>query len=187
MTPFKIIKKLKKAQGILEMEEKHLYTSEEKLKWWGYGEWVEEPDEVLFEHEGIKCKIIRICLCDGPGTLPDGTYLMFGGYLCGYIFVPKDNPNFGILYEDIEMDVHCGLSYSRMQDDGYWIGFDCAHSGDLVPSNVVLKKLFHVDYLIPEGFENHHLFNPTYKNMNFCIQECKSMAEQIRKAEAKHE
>lgn len=35
---------------ITEENSKHLLTSDEKIKYWGYGEWVEEPDEVFFTH-----------------------------------------------------------------------------------------------------------------------------------------
>ncbi len=33
-------------------KEEHFWTSEEKLKHCGYGEWVEEPDIVAFEYHG---------------------------------------------------------------------------------------------------------------------------------------
>lgn len=36
------------------MKQVHFHSSDQKIKWFGYGEWAEEPDEVTFEHLGIK-------------------------------------------------------------------------------------------------------------------------------------
>jgi hypothetical protein len=46
-------------EKLLEIKKTHKFTSEEKLSWLGYGEWVEEPDLVEFEHCGLKCEIIK--------------------------------------------------------------------------------------------------------------------------------
>lgn len=64
------------------MKSKHILTSDEKLKHWGYGEWVEEPDLVEFEHENFKCAIKRM-------VAPEMNGFLFGGYLCGYICLPR--------------------------------------------------------------------------------------------------
>jgi hypothetical protein len=161
------------------MEQKHIYTSDEKIKWWGYGEWVEEPDEVLFEHNGIKCRIVRIAIPDG--IKPDGPFHIFGGYLCGYASIPKDHPFFGKNYYDIEIDVHGGLTYSEFKDNEYWIGFDCAHSCDFNPSMQALRKShdFEDKFPLPEEFKHIPIFNPSYRTIEYCIEECKSMADQI--------
>lgn len=163
------------------MDENHLYTSEEKLKWWGYGEWVEESDEVDFDHEGIKCKVFRVVAPDGP-IREDGTQHIFGGHLCGYISIPTDHPYFSKDYNDIEIDVHGGLTYGENINDEYWIGFDCAHSFDFIPSLEKFKYShpFNDIFPNPEEFKDYAIFIPTYKNVNFCIEECKSMAEQLK-------
>ena len=54
------------------MKSKHILTSDEKLKHWGYGEWVEEPDLVEFEHENFKCAIKRM-------VAPEMNGFLFGG------------------------------------------------------------------------------------------------------------
>lgn len=165
-------------------KQKHHYTYDEKLKWWGYGEWVEEPDEVDFIHDDIKCKIIRVVRPKGP-IRDDGTFFMFGGHLCGYVIINKDHPFFGKYSEEIEnIDVHRGVTFSGNRFDGdneWWIGFDCAHSIDYQPSIELLKQSYRYLFPIPEKFKEYSIFNPTYKNINFCIEECKSMAEQIKK------
>lgn len=60
------------------------------------------------------------------------------GYRCGYVKVCPGHPWHGKDYGDIEADVHGGLTFAEAdkpcgkggEDDGYWIGFDCWHSGD---------------------------------------------------------
>ncbi len=38
---------------------KHIYTSEQKIKWFGYGEWVEEVDELVFLYKEFECTVVR--------------------------------------------------------------------------------------------------------------------------------
>lgn len=129
-----------------------------KLEAWGEGEWIDEPDFVEFEHEGIKCKIIRRAL--------------FGNYLCGYVRVPETFEG------DIdELEVHGGITYNNECENEHWIGFDCAHANDLLPSIEMMKK---EDESYRKYFEDcAKNFNPVYRNMEFVIKETKSLAEQL--------
>lgn len=164
------------------MQENHLLTSDEKLKYWGYGEWVEEPDEVYFIHDGIECRIHRMFAKECSAHL-------FGGHLCGYISIPNDNSCYEKHYDDIEIEVHGGLTYAELENDGkYWVGFDCAHSMDYVPSTEYLYKTDPQMIKIKKrnqelkehlGLHGSPIFNNSYKNIQFCINECKSMAEQL--------
>lgn len=58
------------------------------------------------------------------------------GYANGYIGVPAGHPWFGKHYDDIDVDVHGGLTYSgdhcpRCEPDGHWwFGFDTLHYQD---------------------------------------------------------
>jgi len=58
------------------------------------------------------------------------------GYGCGYVGVPTEHPWYGKDYDQIDADVHGGLTWSADYvggdpKDGYWwIGFDTAHSED---------------------------------------------------------
>ena len=51
------------------------------------------------------------------------------GGINGYATVPAGHPWTGKNYDDIDVDIHGGLTFGR---DG-WIGFDTAHLGDIWP------------------------------------------------------
>lgn len=173
--------------NIMQENETHLYTSDEKLKWWGYGEWVEEPDEVHFDYLGYTCKVLRIAFKE-PYTEQE---YIFGGHLCGYVQIPSDHPYHHKVYEDMEIDCHGGLTFGK-ESDAHWIGFDCAHMGDYTPSLGYFRKIspkmksWRETFPITEGFEEFSLFNPTYKNISYCIDECKNIVEQLIKLNQNH-
>ena len=93
--------------------------------------WEDEPDhaEWIQEPSGYKCRIRRN---EGTGTL------------CGYVGIPKEHRFWGVSYEEsdgelneIEVDVHGGLTYSAQGDDGWWyFGFDTSHAEDFAPKMV---------------------------------------------------
>jgi hypothetical protein len=162
---------------------KEVYDRPFKLKFFGNGEWIYEPDLVEFEYEELLCIVVRVVKRE-PFNKEE---VYFGGHLCGYIFLPEDHPLYGKETEDIEIDSYQGITYTQKTREGWMIGFDCAHSGDLIPSmehmrnpNPEIKKMREI-YTDPEGYEKCPLFNPTYKNMDFCIKECKSLAKQAAK------
>ena len=147
-----------------------MYTGE-KLALYGPGEWIDEPDEMDFEYMGYSCKIKRNMM----------------GSLCGYVKVPKDHPFFGKSYDDIPIEVHGGLTYAENLDDGYWIGFDCGHSGDLSPYSNKQRELNPFFKELHEDLQKTlKEFNPncawieTYKNIEYVIVECQKMVEQLR-------
>ncbi len=100
---------------------------------WTDGPWTSEPDRVEWRTNGLPCLIVRA----------DTT-----GALCGYVAVPKGHPFHGVGYDDVpDVSVHGGLTYSDAcgghvchvpqpgePDDVWWLGFDCAHSGDMSPA-----------------------------------------------------
>lgn len=59
---------------------------------------------------------------------------------CGYVEIPADHPVHGMDYDqveefyDYELPAHGGLTFASEVENAYWIGFDCAHSGDICPS-----------------------------------------------------
>ena len=80
-----------------------------------------------FVYRGFNCKIIRVN--------PE-----FSGHLCGYIEIPESHELHNMGYDEIEekynyeLPAHGGLTFSGiLKSGGYWIGFDCDHSGDLSP------------------------------------------------------
>ncbi len=161
------------------MKETNLISRELKLEHWGEGEWMNEPDLIEFEHEGFKCSVARMTGFEGnPGDLH-----LFGGYLCGYVILPEGHPWFGLDWDDHETmnpDVHAGLTYHAACDNGWEIGFDCAHSMDITPS---MEKYFERSKEIGDlkkRFPNSPIWHKSYKNTSFCIAEVKSLAEQAK-------
>jgi hypothetical protein len=128
--------------------------------------WKTEPNHVDFTYKGYPCIIHRV---DHHGAL------------CGYVGVPKGHPYFGLHYNDInDVDVHGGLSYSAEcfgdichknadgsePDERWWLGFDCAHSFDLIPE---MSKLF--------GLEC------TYRDIPYVTKELESLVDQLQAVE----
>lgn len=143
---------------------------EEKRNRFGEGEWLSEPDFIKFEYLSLKCVIKRHELL---------------GHLCGYCEVPCFHQWFGRKMEDLDCNVHGGVTYYGNLghigiDGGVYIGFDCMHSFDICPRILDLATKEAVDlfkrYTIPRPFF------PTYKNISFCIVECMGLADQINVA-----
>jgi hypothetical protein len=83
--------------------------------------------------------------------------------LCGYVVLTSDNKLYGLdydhLYSQIDTHVHGGLTYSDEGENGWVIGFDCAHAGDLCPA-------------FPH-------YDGVYRTKEFVISECIKLAESI--------
>jgi hypothetical protein len=163
------------------MEQHHHWTSEEKLKFCGYGEWVEEVDSLILEYLGYEAAIIRVFKREYYAD-PEA---YFGGHLCGYVRIPNTHPYFRNV--KINLDCHDGITFNEIHEE-HWIGFDCAHLGDYVPTLEFLRKTMpelieiRKRLPIPEGMEDHPIYNPVYRNVNYCIDECKKIIEQLIKA-----
>ena len=155
------------------------FDREFKLKHLGYGDWLDEPDCMVFEYLGIRCLITRVYKRE-----PDAKEeIWFGGHLCGYIFLLKEHPLWGKKMGDIDLSCHGGVTCAETTTVGHMIGFDCAHSMDLIPSSVQLRKRWPIPdvFPIPENMKNNPLFNPIYRNMSYCVKECKSLVRQALK------
>jgi hypothetical protein len=139
----------------------------DKADWPTNGPWDSEPDKAHWvdESTGLDCLIHR-----GPH-----------GALCGYVGVPETHALFGSDYEVADVSVHGGLTFAdRCHGDEngrgichphdtaanktvWWLGFDCAHSGDFSPAY---------------QRENFHQYS-TYKSFDYVKQEVESLAEQL--------
>lgn len=96
------------------------------------------------------------------------------GFRCGYIKIPETHPWYQKGYDDIDASVHGGLTYSEMEDDGHWIGFDCAHCDDAPDPNLpALNNL--ASEIWTEG---------TVRSQEYVEAECKSLCEQACAASA---
>ncbi|MGG4105267.1 hypothetical protein AAXB25_15220 [Paenibacillus lautus] len=121
------------------------------------GAWLNEPSELYFTHNGLKCAIFRV---------------MQLGHLCGYVGVN----DLGEGFEEDEIHVHGGVTFFErtenlsgkfteyFTDCEYVIGFDCAHWNDVVP----------FAFLFSSGEE-------TYKDIEYVTDETKRLAEQMPK------
>ena len=147
-------------------------SSDEKLLKWGHGEWVEELDYKQWQYKGIECEIFRNKM----------------GSLCGYIHVPKGHPWHGKDYDDIETDVHGGLTYAyELKDGEFIIGFDCSHLDDFTPSlegRRALETLNNSYAQLEEEFGDTDSMikaygRQTYKNISFVKAECESLVDQM--------
>lgn len=62
----------------------------------------------------------------------------WSGHLNGYVKIPKTHPAYFKDYDELDIECHGGLSFSgfltdRKGERKWYIGFDCAHAGDLTP------------------------------------------------------
>jgi hypothetical protein len=143
----------------MEYHEKHLYDTREKLDKFGYGEWIEEPDHVTFEHLGYDCEICRSRT----------------GVLCGYIVLPEGHPWIDQDYREIATNVHGGLTFAQHRRNGYTVGFECCHYKDKVPG---LQKVKIAELLELNIVKSHGV----YRNLDYCITQCKLLVEEAIKA-----
>lgn len=102
--------------------------------------------EKEFEYNGFNCRIVGMSM----------------GHRCGYVEIPESHKLHGIDYNELEFDVHGGLTYSGYRDDKYLIGFDCAHYGDgrdhelmKTLANDYYEKLKELDLVGGYGGEEH--------------------------------
>jgi len=51
----------------------------------------------------------------------------------GYIVLPQFHRYDGIDYNNIPVEVHGGLTYSKRENENWVIGFDTCHVGDYIP------------------------------------------------------
>lgn len=101
---------------------------------------------------------------------------------CGYVGVGSDHPAFKADYNSYVLDdvrVHGGLTYSDGHDaypvetttPTWWLGFDCAHLGDVSYSGV------------PEIDDNPNYgcdgVPAVFRSLEYCVRECEYLARQL--------
>ena len=153
---------------------------------WEPGPWDGEPDKVNWTTEaGLPGMIVR----NGAGAL------------CGYVAVTKGHPWFGVKYgyqdgcPDSMVQVHGGLTYSEKcagaichvpkdgeEDDVWWFGFDCNHSGDLAPGRGVNPMRMLYGLFGSDDFSSR--YDGEYRTVDYVRGEVESLAKQIAKAAA---
>ena len=159
------------------------WTTDDKSTW-GDGPWQVEPDKMVWVDlaTDLDCMIHRNRV----------------GSLCGYVGVGPDHPWHGKHYDDIDADVHGGLTYSNKcqetatEDDGichvpepgrehdiWWVGFDCAHGQDYCPEMEAGVKAMGMPTITDEL---HGWWKPTYKTVAYVEDQIRSLAQQARAA-----
>lgn len=154
------------------------WTTVDKSEW-GDGPWQIEPDKVVWVDAAtdLDCMAHR-----SPSS----------GAWCGYVGVPNDHPAHGKSYDEVEVDVHGGLTYGNTCDDEateenglchvplpgrphdvFWLGFDCAHSMDLAPAMESRYK---------EMGMSSPMMGTTYRTLVYVMLEVASLAHQLKEA-----
>lgn len=133
------------------------------------GPWDNEPDKAQWKDKetGLDCLIVRNHM----------------GALCGYVGVPPGHPAHGRRYSEVLVDCHGGLTFTGSCEPGiddtvgichlaepgapepWWLGFDCAHAGDLIPSMQAYLSM-------SDG---------TYRDIEYVAEECRQLAAQLVK------
>jgi len=128
--------------------------------------------ESIFTYKGYKCCVLFMPL----------------GHRCGYVLVPHYHICCGQNYKDIPIKCHGDLIYSshRLMDTeyyGWWIGFDCGHRGDMPDRESQTRYFGEVKQNPFFNMLNFMLGDygefGTVKNLDFCVQECKNIVEQL--------
>jgi hypothetical protein len=100
---------------------------------WPDGPWMQEPDRLQWRTSaGLPGLVVR----------------NWKGVWCGYAAVTHEHLCYGRHYDEPDISVHGGLTYSDRcmeegpvchipepgeSDDVWWLGFDCGHGYDFVP------------------------------------------------------
>lgn len=127
---------------------------------------VKRPQDVVAkgEHEGFEWNIVHNTM----------------GYLCGYVKVGKDHPWYGKGYDFPDVTCHGGLTFADYDkpcdapgpDDGYWVGFDCAHAGDAPQEKYITGE--HRTTRIESMLHN----SGVVRDEDYVRAECQSICEQ---------
>lgn len=123
------------------IESETFLAIETRAQWCQYeGPWRNEPDRMSGHDDdtGLPWILLRHSA---------------SGHWCGYVGVPPGHPWHGRDYDSVYAEVHGGLTFAGPcqpeekgehrvchtpqpgeSDDVWWLGFDCAHLGDLAPA-----------------------------------------------------
>lgn len=151
---------------------------------WGEGPWNNEEDHYVWVDEAtdLDCMIHR-----GPS-----------GALCGYVGVGPDHPAWGEPYQDVDVEVHGGLTYANPCQEGgeichvpapgrehdiWWFGFDCCHFLDFGPR--MEKDMEDLSArMVAEGRAPLYLGPPVwpkvYRDVDYVRAEVASLAAQLK-------
>lgn len=142
---------------------------------WGSGPWDDEPDRIEWYDDAtdLHCLMKR-----SPAS----------GAWCGYVGVPPGHPWHGKGYDEVSVAVHGWLTYGEPYspvtglwhvpgpEDVWWLGFDCAHTGDYSPAFAALLHNPFADRDFPE-------YGERYRDVSYVRGEVTALAWQVRGAQ----
>jgi len=78
------------------------------------------------------------------------------GWGNGYVDMPRSHPMYGKHYDEINVDVHGGLTYAE-EVEGMWrVGFDTAHLGDCLDNWPKRAVLYEAERLMKQLEKMYH-------------------------------
>lgn len=139
---------------------------------WGPGPWEQEPDREEFQVLGYRCLLLRNA----------------SGSWCGYVALDHpQHPAFGKHYDDVNVSVHGGLTFSGKAIPGAiefapdpvfhpapWVlGFDTAHYGDFSPAidSAGARKAL--------GLGSERAYYGTYRDVSYVKDELRRLVDQL--------
>lgn len=131
--------------------------------------------EARFDYKGYPCVVL----------------FMMHGYRCGYVGLPHGHRYYKERYDNIPVNCHGGLTYSRStlhgqeDDNRWWIGFDCGHCNDGYDVEKI-EEYYADDKFVMTLMEMNRMTG-VYKIYNiyeartleYCIEQCKSIVDQL--------
>lgn len=103
------------------------------------------------------------------------------GTRCGYVKVEPGHPWHGKGYDGVEADVHGGLTFAEADvdcgkgdDNGWWLGFDCAHSCDAADPELPMRERATILSMFSRG---------KIRTQEYVEAECRSLCEQALRAQ----
>jgi hypothetical protein len=133
---------------------------------------IDRPDDVLAkgEHLGLQWVVVNNGM----------------GYRCGYVRVPLGHPWHGKSHNDLNVEVHGGLTFAEADvpcdapgaDTDWWLGFDCAHAFD-APDPELRPSLSSLNFLYRGGCRADGGNNCyAVRTQAYAENECRSLCQQ---------
>ena len=146
-------------------------------------------------------RVERELVMDKPIIEHKGTYkgytfvVLFQplGFRTGYVLVPQFHKYFEVDYCNINIKCHGGLTYGShyfLEEEypGWWIGYDCAHGDD--KNDVEAQEKYFGSIKQDSFFDMLNIMTGNYdrgygtvKTLDFCIEQCKNIIDQLREVE----
>lgn len=130
-----------------------------------YKEWEIEPNQMTFNHNGLKCQLLR-----NPQF----------GFFNAYVFLPETNIYHGIDYDHIQSlfgkELGVEITFGEYKGNMWAYGISFSSIRDFIPNEPEGHEL---DSLI-KALKNMTGINPTekdYKNIEYAINKIQKLAE----------